>query len=257
MLGKHSVTPIKHKAECSHLIQYSSTVISLKQATMGILYWCLAITCCGCAASVEDQFQPVDKSVYLVSHGWHAGLVLRRADIHTDDWPENVDFPEAEFYEIGWGDQQFYLSPDAHLGVTLRAALWPTPSVLHIVGFRDVLTTYFPFSEIIEFKLSEPNFTLLVRYIGASFARDDNGQVQALGNGLYGDSQFYLSRESYHLFRTCNVWTAKALNTANIPITPLLSMTVEQLMDQAQTYGKVVQEKPVTPEEKNSALQPI
>jgi len=211
----------------------------------------MLVACCACAAPVKDLFPPGDnastKAIYLVSHGWHAGIVLRRADIPADLWPENVDFPYAEFLEVGWGDKQYYQTPDAHFGITLRAALWPTSSVLHIVGFSGAVTAYFPGSEIIEIKLSEPGIELLSRYIAASFARDESGQARPLGGGLYGNSWFYLSRESYHLFNTCNVWTARALHAAGVPITPSFSITVEQLMAQAQTFGEVVQSKPAMP----------
>jgi uncharacterized protein (TIGR02117 family) len=216
-----------------------------------LINFLMVVACCACAAPVKDLFPPGDnavtKPVYLVSHGWHAGIVLRRADIPADLWPENVDFPYAEFLEVGWGDKQYYQTPDAHLGTTLRAALWPTSSVLHIVGFNGAVTAYYSSSEIIEIKLSEPGFELLSRYIAASFARDESGQALPLGRGLYGNSRFYLSRESYHLFNTCNVWTARALRAASVPITPSFSITVEQLMAQAQTFGAVVRSKPATP----------
>jgi len=119
--------------------------------------------------------------------------------------------------------------------------------VLHIVGFNGAVTAYYSSSEIIEIKLSEPGFELLSRYIAASFARDGSGQALPLGRGLYGNSRFYLSRESYHLLNTCNVWTARALRAASVPITPAFSITVEQLMAQAEAFGKVVRSKPATP----------
>jgi uncharacterized protein (TIGR02117 family) len=211
----------------------------------------VVVACCACAAPVKDLFPPGDnestKPIYLVSHGWHAGIVLRRADIPADLWPENVDFPYAEFLEVGWGDKQYYQTPDAHFGITLRAALWPTSSVLHIVGFSGAVTAYYSSSEIIEIKLGEPGFEHLSRYIAASFARDASGQALPLGRGLYGNSRFYLSHESYHLFNTCNVWTARALRAASVPITPSFSITVEQLMAQAQTFGEVVRSKQAAP----------
>jgi uncharacterized protein (TIGR02117 family) len=215
------------------------------------MHFFLVVACCACAAPVKDLFPPGDnastRAIYLVSHGWHAGIVLRRADIPGDLWPENVNFPYAEFLEVGWGDKQYYQTPDAHFGITLRAALWPTSSVLHIVGFSGAVTAYYSSSEIIKIKLGEPGFELLSRYIAASFARGESGQARPLGGGLYGNSWFYLSRESYHLFNTCNVWTARALHAAGVPITPSFSITVEQLMAQAQTFGEVVQSKPAMP----------
>ena len=119
--------------------------------------------------------------------------------------------------------------------------------MLHIVGFNGAVTAYYSSSEIIEIKLGEPGFERLSRYIAASFALDGSGQALPLGHGLYGNSRFYLSRESYHLLNTCNVWTARALRAAGLPVTPSSSITVEQLMAQAQTFGKVVRSKPATP----------
>ncbi|MEH6825514.1 MAG: DUF2459 domain-containing protein [Motiliproteus sp.] len=222
---------------------------------MGIIrifmHFLMAVACCACAAPVKNLFPPGDnasiKSIYLVSHGWHTGMVLRRADIPADIWPKNVDFPYAEFLEVGWGDKQYYQTPDAHFGITVRAALWPTSSVLHIVGFSGAVTAYFPLNDIIEIKLSEPGFERLSRHIASSFSRDETAQARPLGRGLYGNSRFYLSRESYHLFNTCNVWAARALRAAGVPITPYFSITVEQLMVQAQTFGEVVRSKPATP----------
>jgi uncharacterized protein (TIGR02117 family) len=216
-----------------------------------LLHFFLVAACCACAAPVKGLFPLVDnastKTIYLVSHGWHAGMVLRRADIPADLWPENVNFPYTEFLEVGWGDKQYYQTPDAHFGMTLRAALWPTSSVLHIVGFSGAVTAYYSSSEIIEIKLGEPGFERLSRYIAASFARDESGQALPLGRGLYGNSRFYLSHESYHLLNTCNAWTARALRAAGVPITPSFSITVDQLMAQAQTFGEVVQSKPAAP----------
>lgn len=216
-----------------------------------LIYILMVVACCSCAAPVKGLFPPdanaPTKSIYLVSHGWHAGIVLRSADIQAALWLKNAGFSDVEFLEVGWGDKQYYQTPDPHFGITLQAALWPTPSVLHIVGFNGAVTAYFPYSEIIELKLSESGFENLSGYISASFSRDEGGRLRPLGHGLYGNSRFYLSRETYHLFNTCNVWTARALRAAGIPITAPLSITVEQLMDQAQVFGEVVRSKPATP----------
>ncbi|MGH9649716.1 MAG: DUF2459 domain-containing protein, partial [Terriglobales bacterium] len=63
--------------------------------------------------------------------------------------------------------------------------------------------------------------------------------VASLGPGLYGDSRFYPARESFSLFRTCNVWTARGLRVAGLPIHD--SITMEGLLSQARGIGKVIQ----------------
>lgn len=180
--------------------------------------------------------------VYLVSHGWHTGLVIRRADVPEGLWPEASDFPEAEYLEVGWGDRDYYQARDPGLWLTLKAALVPTPSVLHVVGFRDPPADYFPASEIVELALPRRDFERLAKYIHDAHAREDKQPVAPLGPGLYGDSRFYPARETFHLFNTCNVWTARALRSAGLPVRD--AITTEGLMSQARRLGRVVQAVP-------------
>ncbi len=184
------------------------------------------------------------KTIYLVSHGWHAGIVLQRAEIPESVWPAPVDFPDARYLEVGWGDMDYYQTPDPHMGLSIKAALLPTTSVLHIVGFSGPVPAYFPLSEIIRIELSSAGFEHLAHSIAESFARDEAGNARSLGPGLYGNSRFYRSRETYHLFNTCNVWTTRALRAAGLSITPMRAIGVEGLMSQARKFGVVVQSGP-------------
>lgn len=216
-----------------------------------ILIMTVFSACVACAAPVKGLFPPAEnehiRTIYLVSHGWHAGIVVKRTDIPDGVWLEKNNFPESEYLEIGWGDRTYYMTPEAHWGTVFKAALWPTQSVLHIVRFSDAVPAYFPNSEIIEINLSFQGFERLVRYIAESYAKDETGHVILLGPGLYGNSNFYLSREIYHGFKTCNVWTARALRAAGCPITPAFAIRVEGLMSRARTFGVVVQPKPSVP----------
>ncbi len=208
----------------------------------------LAFSYSTCAAPVKEALAPSEsephKTIYLVNHGWHAGIVLRRADIPDNIWPKLENFPDQEYLEVGWGDMDFYQIPDPHLGHILKAALLPTASVLHIVGFNGHVPAYFPYSEIIRIELSSAGFERLSRTIASSFALDKAGNTTSPSPGRYGNSRFYLSRETYHLFNTCNVWTARALRTAGLPITPATANSVGNLMSQARKFGVVVQSEP-------------
>jgi uncharacterized protein (TIGR02117 family) len=215
-----------------------------------ILLLCtLAVTvlCSGCAASIKGEC-PVDErepalTIYLVSHGWHVGIVVNTADIPDDVRLVHEDFSSAGYLEIGWGDRDFYQTPRPHLGIALKAIFLPTPSVLHIVAFNDSVAAYFPHSEIIRVRLSDAGFQRLIRYIAASYDRDPVGNLIPSGAGLYGVSQFYRSQETYHLFRTCNVWTARALYTAGCPVRPFLAITGDNLMMQVRSFGTMLRYK--------------
>lgn len=183
------------------------------------------------------------KRIYLVNHGWHAGIVLNKADIPDSVWRESQDFPNAKYLEIGWGDKDYYQTPNPHLGIAIKAILWPTTGVLHIVGFNKAVTSYFPSSEIIQVSLSNEGFERMIRYIAASHYQDPDGISKPITKGLYGNSHFYLSGEKYYLFKTCNVWTAEALSAAGCPIRPAFSITVEGLMSQIRSFGTVIQKE--------------
>lgn len=201
-----------------------------------------------CAAPVTGLWPPGQneptKSIYLVSHGWHAGIVVKRADIPAGVFPQHHDFPDAEYLEVGWGDRDYYQRQDPHLGIVLKAVLLPTASVLHIVGFSGSVPSNFLQSEIIRIDLSDRGFERLCTYIEKSYAKDASGKNRPLGTGLYGNSRFYLSRDIYHAFNTCNVWTARALRAAGCPIIAALAIEVDDLMSKAAAFGEVIQPRP-------------
>ncbi len=186
----------------------------------------LALGCWPCAAPVSETLAPSEseprKTIYLVNNGYHTTIVLRRADIPDNIWPKLGNSPDMEYLEVGWGDMDLYQMPDPiPLEIFLKAALLPTASVLHIVGFNDHVPAYFPNSiEIIRIELSSAGFEHFSRTLASSFALDKAGNTTSMSPGRYGNSRFYLSRETYHLFNTCNVWNARALRTAGLPFNP-------------------------------------
>ena len=183
------------------------------------------------------------RTLFVVGHGWHAGVVVRRENASSALWPEQADFPRVAFLEVGWGDSAYYRTPDPGVGTTLKAGLWPTPSVLHVVGFQRPPADYFPGSEIIRVEVAPAGLDSLAAFVHAAYARNEAGQPIPLGPGLYGESRFYAGRERYHLFHNCNTWTARALRAAGCPLRPATVLTVDHLLDQVRRFGAVVQEE--------------
>jgi uncharacterized protein (TIGR02117 family) len=197
---------------------------------------------CGCVAPAvvpAPSRAPAVASIYLVSHGGHSGIVISRADIPEGLWPESRDFPTADYLEVGWGDRDFYQSPAPGPWITFKAAFLPTASVLHVVGFRGAPAEYFRDSEIVEIPLPRSGTEGLARYIHDAYLRAGVGATAPLGPGLYGDSRFYPGRETFHILRNCNVWTAGALRAAGLPVRD--AITREGLMSQVRALGTVVQ----------------
>jgi len=200
-----------------------------------ILLSLIWLVLCACATPAAGPTPPQGGgpalAVYLVAHDMHTGIAVRRADIPAGLWPESRDFPQAEYLEVGWGNRDYYYGRNQGLWGTL-AAIVRSPSVLHVAGFRGPPAGFFRANEIVEFAVPSDGYERLLRYIHEAFARANDAPAAALGPGLYGDSRFYPAWEPFHLFRTCNVWTARALRSAGLPFHD--SITMEGLMSQAR-----------------------
>ena len=205
----------------------------------------LAVTALACAASAPSTPAsapgPHPHVAYLVGHGWHVGLAVRRADVPPGRWPESAAFDHrVRYLEVGWGDGGYYPAARATTGLALKAAFSSTSSVLHVAGIDAPLTEFFPESSVIEVPLSQPGFTALLQFIDAAYARDATGNVIVVGPGLYGVSRFYRATGRYSLLRNSNHWTAKALAEAGCPIDPGDIVTAGGLLDHARRFGRLL-----------------
>ena len=154
--------------------------------------------------------------LHLVSHGWHTGIALRAADIDFARWRPLPHPARARYIEVGWGDRDFYPEPGFNLWYGIKALFWPTPSVLHVVGFDEPPARYFPGSEVRELRVPRAGFERLLAYIAASFEPG----AAPIAPGLYATGAFHPSRETFHLFNTCNTWVARGLREAGLSSAP-------------------------------------
>jgi len=191
----------------------------------------LLLAACSSAPELEPTDGPRDVTIYVVSHGWHTGIVVRTADVSPTTWPQSTDFANALYIEIGWGDREYYRQHDPGAGTASRAALIGGPGVLQIVGLTTTPSRAFPASKVVALPVSRQGLDRLCRYVSASYERDARGRPIELGPGLYGDGRFYASRDRFHAFNTCNVWTARALRASGLAIGT--SITAGGVMDDA------------------------
>lgn len=168
--------------------------------------------------------------IHVVRRASHTGIVVAAADVSGDAWPARKDFPDAEYFEVGWGDREFYQTPDAGVWLGLKALARAAPGVLHVVAFRAPLSATLGVSDVVTLHVTADGMRSLVARIADSHERDAAGRFVALGPSLYGIGRFYASRDAFHAMRTCNVWTAEVLATAGIAVSPVL--TAGSLMSQ-------------------------
>ena len=200
--------------------------------------WVVLVLAVGCATPVPVSRESGTHAhrVFLVSHGWHVGLAVERADVSPTVWPESAALGPVRFVEVGWGDADYYPAVRGHPGLALQAAFASASSVLHVAGIDAPLTEFFHGSTIIEVPLSSRGFAALTRFIHAAYARDGAGQPIVVGTGIYGVSRFYRAEGRYRLFDNSNTWTAKALAAAGCPIDPD-TITAGGLLRWAQDQG--------------------
>jgi uncharacterized protein (TIGR02117 family) len=182
--------------------------------------------------------KPNEKAIpiYIVSYGYHSGLVVQRDDLLRETTTAHlpalrdvtIRFGDFSSIEFGWGDRRFYQSvrtiADVRISEALRALFWPgNTSVMHVVGLHDTPLSVFKSADMIEMNLSERGFARLASRLDQSFARDGAGKIEEMGPGLYGPSLFYRANGTFNLFNVCNHWVAHLLNAAGVPTNLLLA----------------------------------
>jgi uncharacterized protein (TIGR02117 family) len=173
--------------------------------------------------------------IFVVSHGYHAGIVVPRRALDAASrrglgalGEISTRFGDFDRLEIGWGDEGFYreVPTVASLTVALavRALFRPgNPSVLHVVGINNDPRAAFARSDMVRIELGEASFTRLTEKLDATFARDETGRPEDLGPGLYGPSLFFRANGAFHIFNVCNHWLAGLLDAAGVPTAPVLA----------------------------------
>jgi uncharacterized protein (TIGR02117 family) len=215
----------------------------LRQASAGLaLVATLLLT--GCLGPVRTLYPPAPheavKAVWLVSHGWHVGLAMRRADVSTAIWPESAEFGDVRYLEVGWGDSDFYPLASGTSGLALKAAFFSGSSVLHVTGFDRPVTEVFAGAPLVEIGLTARGFDALSRFIHEAYARNGHGEIVRVAPALYGRGAFYRAVGRYHALANSNTWAARALRAAGCPVTPIWALTAGNVLWQTRRFGLVI-----------------
>lgn len=199
-----------------------------------------------CAAPLRDRFPPTadaadNHRIWVVSHSWHTGIVVDRAEARGLLAALDDAFPEARYVELGWGDEGFYTAPGGApvLGLAVKALFTSRGSVLHVVGLLRPPAEEFPLARVEPLVVSDAGFRAMLAAINRSFRRDAAGRGIALRQGIYGNSLFFMALGRYWALYTCNNWTASMLRETGCPITSAYALTAGNTMHQVVAYCRV------------------
>jgi uncharacterized protein (TIGR02117 family) len=203
------------------------------------------ICLCSCLFNtllLDGQEQDGKHFIYVSSIGWHTGVVVPADSFPEKLWKEGHDYSEAHYLELGWGDRDFFTHDGFHLGYAIKAALWPTRSVIHINPIYRAVEDYYTNMDVVRIQIDDSHLSDLIDYLMGSL-RLENGKLIPVTEGIYSKSYFYESRERYYLLKNSNVWAARALRHAGLPINAFWHQTTGSVIRKAGEFGeKVVSE---------------
>ncbi len=171
--------------------------------------------------------------VYVLCDDWHCELLIAYHHFKNSSILANIDLLPGYMVQAGWGEQDYYMKKNPDSWDALKAALWPTNGVLHIRMIyekEDSALRHLHHYRIFRIRMNGKEIQNLVNFIEESFYLDESGKPLYLAPGWWPGSSFYMSSKDYFLPRTCNTWTASALQKGGVDIRPLLYMNSSSLV---------------------------
>ncbi len=180
-------------------------------------------------------------SIYLVKANWHTGLMIPVNDFTKKILPVLSYFEGFEYVDIGWGDAEFYQSPEFNICLAVNAILVPTPSVIRIDGYKFPIERVIEWREFaIQFVLTKDRFLRMADFINQSFKYDDHKEVIISSRDKEKPIIFFKSVHYYFFMRTCNTWAAEAIQSTGVEIDTFGLVTAGQLYSKLSRFGKIL-----------------
>jgi uncharacterized protein (TIGR02117 family) len=172
--------------------------------------------------------------IFVLGGGYHTGLVVPARAVPESAWPARRDFPEADYLELGWGEREYYSQVDPGMSLALLALFTPSASTLRAMPVAGSPVHFFRDSLLIELELSQAGFERMVEFVRRSYELDASGRAIVIASEHQDGSRYYASPRTFHALENCNVWVARALETAGLPVRPETALTSGMLLRQVR-----------------------
>ena len=174
-------------------------------------------------------------SLYISNQGIHTEIIVPVKNEYFD-WNQFLPLTEIgreatsdyKYVSFGWGDRAFMLETSTSAIINpvtaFKALFLPTPSTVHVESYRVLPRNL----ETKCVKISGANYLRLVNFIKNSFLLDAAGNKIKISYGYDNSDSIYEAKGNYSILRTCNDWTAEALQKAdaNTPLWSTLSSAI-------------------------------
>jgi uncharacterized protein (TIGR02117 family) len=158
--------------------------------------------------------------IALQSNGFHSNLVLPAAVLPEGHALLRL-YPQAHWFAVGWGDEDYYREPDGGTAMQgLRAAFGGGPTVLHVIAFREAPEDYFGAETVTRAGVTRAGAARMAAYVDEEIARQPEGGPVIVAEGHHAGRSLFLrgQDDNFHLLNNCNHWAARGLREAGLDV---------------------------------------
>lgn len=191
-----------------------------------VLYLLLAFIGARIPVNADYRQPDVGIPVYLQSNGAHIDLIFPvsvncrcgrdkapRYDVLEHAFDMTAPTAEWQWLAAGWGDQQFMLNVatwnDLTANVALKAVTGMDGSVVRLSAYHEPRSG----EGVSRLLVTQEQYVRLLRHIRASLGVHPEEVAASIASP---EDRFYRSRDTYHLFNTCNEWVRETVEQAGI-----------------------------------------
>lgn len=188
------------------------------------LYLLTSFICKYITVNNDYAANEADIEVFVISNGVHADICLPLGE-DKEFWTSYFDLNDFKTLQkqpthisFGWGDKGFFLDTpewsDLKFSTAFKALFIPSNTALHVSYVEETPQL----SETTKsFKVTKQQLAIMKQYI-TSYIKLESGKPVLIDCCRYPNvhDNFYDSKGSYHLFRTCNVWTNEVIQEAGV-----------------------------------------
>ena len=209
-----------------------------------VLLLVCALPGCATGGACLDNSTPPERvrSIYIVKRGGHTGVAIASADWPNRNWSLLAEFSGSDLLEFGWGDERFYQAEEETLWLGARAALWPTSSVIHVIGIRSPIAANVHAEDIVEVRISTEGLRRMAEAIEREFTERTPVATPVSLGAAPKPNHFFGARRKFFFPRMCNWWIATRLEEASCPIAPWSVVTAGQVMRRARAFESATEQ---------------
>lgn len=161
----------------------------------------------------EKEYENLTHTIYVKSNGVHTDVVLITKELQANI-KKSLNQDLSKYTAFGWGDKGFYIEiptwDDLTFGVAFKAMFLSSETAMHVTPYQGIGKHWK------KVKVSDEQLNNLQNYIYDSFQLKKGVFDKIDFKGYTPTDAFYEAKGSYHLFKTCNVWTNQALKVTDV-----------------------------------------